>query len=134
MVRHRHRLLNRKWLFLISLFLVFRVVLLTACVVFFALGGYSQELGLLYVAGALLGLYLLLQMIHSIESRKIICPNCRSQILLARRCAKHKEAKKLLGSHSLRVALQVVFSNRFLCQFCNETYQWRGKRARKQKP
>ena len=123
-----HRLLNRKWLFLLSLFLIVRAVALAIGVVFFALGAYEQNITHLIIAGACLALILLLQMIHSIEHPKIICPNCRSQILRSNRCAKHRMAKKLLGSYSLRLAFQIVFTNAFLCQFCNQRYQWRGKK------
>ena len=128
MTRHRHRLLNRKWLFLLSLFMVLRTLAAIACLSFFALGAYHQDVLFLYISGGCLEVFLLLQMIHSMESSKIVCPNCRSQIMLIRRCAKHREAKKLFGSYSLRLALQVIFTNTFRCQFCFQDYQWRGKR------
>ncbi len=124
-----HRLLSRKWLFLLSLFLVVRVVALVIGIVFFTLGAYEQSISHLIIAGACLALILLLQMIHSIEHTKIVCPNCRSQILRTSRCSKHRMAKKLLGSYTLRLALQIVFTNSFLCQFCNQRYQWRGKKS-----
>ncbi|NNJ86432.1 MAG: hypothetical protein HKP20_04615 [Akkermansiaceae bacterium] len=106
-----------------------------SAIVFFVVGGYEQNITYLIMAGASLALIFLLQMIHSIENSKIICPNCRSQILRSSRCSKHRMAKKLLGSYSLRLAFQVVFTNSFLCQFCNQTYQWRGKNfVRPRKP
>ncbi len=124
-----HRLLNRKWLFLLSLFLIIRAIALVIGIVFFILGAYEQNITHLIIAGCCLTLILLLQMIHSIEHTKIICPNCRSQILRSNRCAKHRMAKKLLGSYSLRLAFQIVFTNAFLCQFCNQRYQWRGRKS-----
>lgn len=123
----RHRVLNRKVLFFLSVILLIRLFLLAAGVVLLAYGTYRQDLNYLYASGACLAA-LLLQMIHSLESGKVVCPNCRSQILQVRKCSKHKQAKKLLGSHSLRLAVQVVFSNWFRCQYCNERYQWRGHR------
>ncbi len=131
MTRHRHRLLNRKWLFLLSLFMIFRTLALIACIVFFILGAYNQDIFFLYISGGCLALLLLLQMIHSMENSKIVCPNCRSQIMLVRSCAKHRDAKKLLGSYSLRLAMQVVFTKTFRCQHCFQKYQWRGKRPDK---
>lgn len=131
MTRHRHRLLNRKWLFILSLFLLIRALALVACIIFFVLGAYHQEPFPLYIAGGCLALLLLLQMIHSMENSKIVCPNCRSQLLVSRRCSKHKEAKKLFGSYTLRLAIHVIFSNSFRCHFCNQRYQWRGEKPGK---
>jgi len=127
MTRHRHRLLNRKWLFLLSLFMIFRALASMACLLFLILGAYNREFYFLYISGGCLALFLLLQMIHSMESSKIVCPNCRSQIMLIRSCTKHRDAKKLFGSYSLRLALQVVFTHAFRCQYCFQKYHWRGK-------
>jgi len=124
-----HRILNRKWLFLLSLFMIIRVIVLGVGLVFFAMGAYQQNITYLIVAGGCLALLLFLQMIHGLESNKIVCPNCRSQILLLGHCSKHRNAKKLLGSYALRIARQVVFSNTFHCQYCDVTYQWRGQRT-----
>ena len=134
MTRRRHRLLDRKWLFLISLILIFRIWTSIACLVFLVLGAYNQNMNFLFISGGCLGLFLFLQVIHIMESGKIICPNCRSQILTSRRCAKHRQAKKFCGSYSLRVALGVVFTNSFLCQSCHQPYQWRGERRDKTPP
>ena len=123
-----HRILNKKWLFLLSLFTVLRVVAFVGCAVFFVLGSYQYNIPYLTIAGSCLGVLLLFQMIHSIEASKIVCPKCRSQVIRISRIAKHREAKKLFGSYSLRVALQVVFTNQFLCPYCNMHYQWRGKK------
>jgi hypothetical protein len=122
-----HRILNKKWLFLLSLFTLFRVLAFVGCTVFFILGAYQYNINYLIIAACCVGVLLLLQMIHSIESGKIVCPSCRSQVIRICRVAKHHEAKKFLGSYSLRVAVQVIFTNQFLCPYCNSHYQWRGK-------
>lgn len=108
--------------------MILRTVTAICCVVLFAAGAWSQSFTLIYAAGACLTLLLLLLMFHFMESDKIICPNCRSQILKSRRCGKHRNAKKILGSYTLRVAFQIVFSKRFRCFYCDKTYQWRGER------
>ena len=123
-----HRILNKKWLFLLSLFTLMRALAFVACTVFFILGAYQSNIPYLVIAACCLSVLLLLQMIHSIESGKIVCPKCRYQLIRISRIAKHREAKKLLGSYSLRVAVQVIFTNRFLCPYCNSHYQWRGKK------
>lgn len=124
----RHRVLNRRVLFLLSVILIFRSALMVIGLAAAAYGAYQKDIAPLYIAGGCFALLLFLQVIHSIESTKVVCPNCRSQILQVNKCSKHKESKKMLGSHSLRVAVQVLFTNRFCCQYCNQIYQWRGKR------
>ncbi|MBK1830241.1 hypothetical protein JIN77_05870 [Verrucomicrobiaceae bacterium R5-34] len=127
----RHRVLNRRVLFLLSVTLIFRIIMLATALgaIIYALNQHAMEP--LYLAGGCLAFVLILQMIHSIESSKVVCPVCRSHILKNKRCSKHKNAKTTLGSHVLRVGLQVVFTKHFLCQYCNERYQWRGKRQPK---
>lgn len=48
------------------------------------------------------------------------CPLCQTPVLAAMRCMKHRNAKKLLGSYQLRVALEIMFTERFRCPYCNE--------------
>ena len=48
------------------------------------------------------------------------CPLCRTPVLAPMRCMKHRNAKRLLGSYPLRVALAILFTERFRCPYCNE--------------
>lgn len=48
------------------------------------------------------------------------CPLCSTPVLAPMRCAKHREARRLLGSYPLRVALAIVFTDQFRCPYCNE--------------
>jgi hypothetical protein len=48
------------------------------------------------------------------------CPLCRTPILAPRSCNKNRRAKTILGSYRLKVALAVMFKNRFRCPYCNE--------------
>lgn len=127
MPNRRHRTLNRKWLFLLSLLMISRVLILLSGLTFFALGAYQYHIPYLMISGGCLALILLMQMIHAIESNKVVCPGCRSHILKTTRIAKSRRSKRLLGSHSLRVATQIIFTDSFTCQYCDLRYQWRGK-------
>ena len=49
------------------------------------------------------------------------CPLCCTPVLAPKGCTKHRDAKKLMGSHRLRVALAILFPNRFRCPYCNES-------------
>ena len=48
------------------------------------------------------------------------CPLCRTPVLAPKGCVKHRRAKSLFGSHRLRVALAILFKNKFRCPYCNE--------------
>ena len=49
------------------------------------------------------------------------CPLCWTPVLAPKGCAKHRDARKLMGSHCLRVALAILFRNQFRCPYCNES-------------
>jgi hypothetical protein len=48
------------------------------------------------------------------------CPLCMNPPLVPRRCQKHRNARRLLGSHRLRVAASIVLSGTFTCPYCGE--------------
>lgn len=48
------------------------------------------------------------------------CPLCITPVLASKACAKNRHARKVLGSHRLRVALAILFRNSFRCPYCNE--------------
>jgi len=48
------------------------------------------------------------------------CPLCWTPVLAPKGCTKHRDARKLMGSHRLRVAVAVLFKNQFRCPYCNE--------------
>jgi len=49
------------------------------------------------------------------------CPLCWTPVLASKRCAKHRHAKTLMGSHRLRVAVAILCKNQFRCPYCNES-------------
>ena len=84
MNKQRHRILNRKWLFLLSVFMILRAVIMLCGIALFTMGAWNEDFPLIYAAGACLALLILLQLFHVMECHKIICPDCRSQILKSR--------------------------------------------------
>lgn len=48
------------------------------------------------------------------------CPLCSTPVLAPLRCVKHRNARPLLGSYPLRVAIAILFTDRFRCPYCNE--------------
>ena len=53
-------------------------------------------------------------------ARRARCPICRSLAINTDTCSRHRNAKKLLGSHGLLVACSVIFRKYFRCPYCNE--------------
>lgn len=77
-------------------------------------------------------LTLLLVMLQWLISARARCPLCLTPVLANKQCAKHRNARKFLGSYRLRVAIGVLFKGSFLCPYCNEptSVEARPKRPR----
>jgi hypothetical protein len=50
-----------------------------------------------------------------------LCPLCMTPVLASKACSKHRNARSLLGSHRLRVALAILFKGSFTCPYCHES-------------
>ncbi len=48
------------------------------------------------------------------------CSLCRTPILAPMSYIKHRKARRLFGSYQLRVALAILFTERFCCPCCNQ--------------
>jgi hypothetical protein len=48
------------------------------------------------------------------------CPLCRTPVLAPMGCMRHRKARRFLGSYQMRVALSIMFTERFRCPYCNE--------------
>ncbi len=72
-------------------------------------------IGLGYLAVALIML-----VVQWIVASGASCPLCRTPVLAPKLCTKHRHARSLFGSHRLRVATSILFTNHFRCPYCNE--------------
>ena len=72
------------------------------------------------VGSGFVGLILFLVIAQWIAAARTRCPLCCTPVLAPMRCAKHRRARMILGSHRLRVALTILVKNHFRCPFCNE--------------
>jgi hypothetical protein len=79
-----------------------------------------SDLELTFIALAFLLLTGLVVVIQWLVSMRTSCPLCMTPVLAAKRCMKHRHARSLLGSHRLRTAVSVIFTNSFRCPYCNE--------------
>ena len=48
------------------------------------------------------------------------CPLCMNPPIVPRRCQKHLNARRLFGSHRIRVATSIVLTGTFTCPYCGE--------------
>lgn len=81
----------------------------------------TDNFGLTLIGSALVILLFVLLGIQWTVASRAGCPLCRTPVLAPRFCTKHRLARTFLGSHRLRVALSVLFKNRFRCPYCNES-------------
>lgn len=49
------------------------------------------------------------------------CPLCQTEPMLSKKCRKHRDAVKLMGSYRLMVASTTLLLNRFRCPYCGES-------------
>lgn len=80
----------------------------------------TDKQGLILFAVYLGGGTVLLVMIQWLVSARTRCPLCMTPVLASKNCAKHRNARSLLGSFRLRVALAIIFKDSFICPYCHE--------------
>ncbi|MEO8616724.1 MAG: hypothetical protein ABI600_16385, partial [Luteolibacter sp.] len=103
-----------------ALLLCSRCILALACVFLLVYSIYigNRELTLIGIGlGVLTTLIIIIQWLVSARAR---CPLCLTPVLANKHCAKHRNARKFLGSHRLRVALAVLLKGSFICPYCHE--------------
>lgn len=66
------------------------------------------------------GLVLLIAFLQKLVANRARCPLCMTHVLSAKRCSKHRKARKFFGSYRMRVALGVLFKGSFSCPYCHE--------------
>ncbi len=77
--------------------------------------------GQLMIFGSIfVGLSLLLLIVQRIAASHAGCPLCRTPVLAPMGCATHRNARPMLGSYQLRVALAIMLTEQFRCPYCNE--------------
>lgn len=85
---------------------------------FYAVLHHTHEIMMNLLVG--IGIYVALWILYAWTSSLSKCPLCRSGPMSNKRCAKHRNARKTLGSYRLTVALSVIFLNCFRCPYCGE--------------
>ncbi len=78
----------------------------------------DQQLAIMAILTGVLAI--LIFIFQCILANRALCPLCMTPVLASKACSKHRNAKTLLGSHRLRVAVAVLCKNSFFCPYCHE--------------
>jgi len=80
----------------------------------------THDQGLTFLGLGMLLLAGLVVLLQWSVSNRANCPLCLTPVLTNKGCMKHRNAKTLLGSHRLRVAVALLSTRRFRCPYCGE--------------
>lgn len=99
-------------------FLRYALLVSTFSTLFYSVLVADRDLAVL--AMILGGLTLITVTTQWLLSPRTRCPLCLTPILSPKKCSKHRKARKLMGSHRLLVASQILFKGTFRCPYCHE--------------
>jgi len=84
----------------------------------------------LMILGSLLGTTLFFWALAMIASGSCRCQLCQTSNMRSLRCSRHRNSKKLLGSHRLRTSTSIIFKGSFRCTYCGEPFSLSPKPIR----
>ena len=115
--RHAHTIRS---LWIAAFMLCLKRLVIAGVVVAFLTSFVTDDRRMSLVGLGLIGLTVLLTVLQWIFASGARCSLCMMPVLSRKGCSKHRHAKRLLGSHRLRVALSILLKGSFRCPFCNE--------------
>ena len=65
---------------------------------------------------------LVLGLLQSVLSSQTACQLCQTLVLREFKCSKSPNAHPLFGSYRLKVAASIIFTGKFRCPYCGETF------------
>lgn len=113
---------------LVALLICLKWLLITALFGILAYSFFIKDRELIILAiklAAVSGVVFLVRLLYAPTCQ---CPLCRVPLLSGQSCSKNSKAKTFLGSYRLRVALELLFLNRFRCPYCNEPTEMKSRR------
>ena len=105
---------------LAALLLCVSRLLIPAALVMAVMAVMSGEAGHSKIALALGGSAVVLAILQWIVASGGKCPLCTMPVLSRRGCSRHRNARRVVGSHRIPVAFGVLFKGHFRCPYCNE--------------
>ena len=103
-----------------ALLLVSKFLLALVGVGFLIQSAVANDRSTTLVGAGMMGIIPVFVLAQWVVASRAGCPLCMTPVLAPKACMKHRRARTVLGSHRLRVALAILFKNRFRCPYCNE--------------
>lgn len=103
-----------------SLLLLANRMLIVAASGLLLVAAFGNDRQLTIIGSAFLVISFILIIAKRIAALHVGCSLCRTPVLGSMSYIKHRKAKRLLGSYQLRVALSILFTERFCCPYCNQ--------------
>lgn len=75
---------------------------------------------LIIIAVGMMALSVAVVVLQWLVAQRTNCPLCITPVLAKKDCSKSRHSKSLFGSHRLRTALSILFTNSFRCPYCHE--------------
>jgi hypothetical protein len=104
-----------------ALVLVLLTLSLIATIALLSYAIYTAERTFSLGALSSFGVTLFLFIIYRVYASSAHCPLCRGSVLGGSSAQRNRRAKRTFGSHRLRVARNIIFTNSFTCPYCNES-------------
>jgi hypothetical protein len=119
-MHHSQSIADVRRLRIASLLLLANHLLVITAAALLLVSFFANDHQMMILGSILVPVSILLIFAQWIAASHVGCPLCRTPILAPIECVKHRKARRLLGSYKLRVALAVMFKDRFRCPYCNE--------------
>jgi len=116
---------------LASSLIFFSALALLPAVGLFGYGALTNDVRFIAISVGIFGIILLLMFINLSTTSSLRCPLCMAPPLRNRRCSKHRDCKRIFGSHRLKVAHSILFSDYFACPYCGERTVMRVREKRR---
>jgi hypothetical protein len=118
---HRLRSKSIIWRFRIaSCLVIINALGLLAAFGFLIYGILKSDVQWVALGGGVFGGFLLLMIFNMIMTSRLRCPHCMVPPLQNRGCAKHRDVRRIFGSHRMKVAISIFGSGYFTCPYCGE--------------
>jgi hypothetical protein len=118
-----HRLPSRSvlWRYRIASFLlIFKMLGLLVGIGLLGYGFWMHDVYWITLSGVCFGVLFVLLILNFIITIRLRCPLCLVQPFLNRGCSKHRDVKRIFGSHKLLVATTILTLGHFTCPYCGE--------------
>lgn len=118
-----HKLPNKSMVMryrLVAILICLKWLLIVSLIGFFAYSFFVKDRELIIIGSKLAAVAGILFLVSVLYAPTCKCPLCRVSLLSGQSCSKSMKAKTFLGSYRLRVALDILFLNKFRCPYCNE--------------